>query len=97
MVIAGSAEKLFIGLWVVPGSHADGVFLASGSLWDVRNEFLYASAEAEGMFGKTKPELLLENEEMIAAAKRSAIAALATELGARVRNLRETPAAAKVH
>src|SRR5512145_2171842 len=33
-----------VGLWVVPGTHADGIFLAAGSVWDVRNEFLYATA-----------------------------------------------------
>jgi hypothetical protein len=83
-----------VGLWVVPGTHADGIFLAAGSLWDVRNEFLYATAEAEGTFGRTRPALLLENEEMIAGAKRTAVTALAKELGARIRNLREAPPAA---
>jgi hypothetical protein len=81
-----------VGLWVVPGSHADGIFLASASLWDVRNEFLYATAEAEGTSGKTRPALLLEDEAPIAGAKRTALAALGKELGARVRSLRDGPA-----
>jgi hypothetical protein len=81
-----------VGLWVV-GTHSDGIFLASGSLWDVRNEFLYATAEAEGTLGRTRPALLLEDEEMIAGAKRTALTALANELGSRLRNLREAPPA----
>jgi hypothetical protein len=83
-----------VGLWLVPGSHADGIFLATASLWDVRNEFLYMAAEAEGTFGMTRPALLLEGDEMVVGAKRVALAGLAKELGARVRNLREAPAEA---
>lgn len=83
-----------VGLWIAPGSHAEGFFLASGSLWDVRNEFLYATVEAEGTFGQTRPALLLEDEEVVAGAKRIALASLAKELGARLRNLREAPPAA---
>jgi rhombotail lipoprotein len=106
LIVSGAAEvdrygnwasllyATIVGLWVVPGSHADGIFLASGSLWDVRNEFLYATAEAEGTFGRTRPALLLEDGEAIAGAKRVALSALATELGARLRSLREAPAAA---
>ncbi len=105
MIVAGAAEVdrynnlsallyvTLVGLWVAPGSRADGIFLATGSLWDVRNEFLYATAEAEGVFGKTRPALLLNDGEMVAGAKRAAVAALAKELGARVRNLREAPGA----
>jgi hypothetical protein len=80
-----------VGLWIVPGSHAEGIFLASGSLWDVRNEFLYATAEAEGTSGKTGPAVLLEDEETILGAKRAALAALGKELSVRVRSLREPP------
>lgn len=81
----------FVGMWFVPGSHAEGIFLASASLWDVRNEFLYATAEAEGTSGKTAPVVLLEDEDMIAPAKRTALAALGRELFVRVRSLREPP------
>ncbi len=83
-----------VGFWIVPGTHADAMFLATGSLWDVRNEFLYATAEAEGTSGRTRPFALLEDGEVVAEAKRAAVADLAKELGARVRSLRDAPSAA---
>jgi rhombotail lipoprotein len=83
-----------VGLWVSPGTRADGIFLVNASLWDVRNEFLYASAEAEGTHSRTAPALLLENADMVTDAKRSALASLAKELATRLRNLRHAPAAA---
>jgi len=50
----------------VPGSEADTLFMTSASLWDVKNEFLYLTAEAEAItsdnhiaaFGKRDIELL---------------------------------------
>jgi len=47
---AGSALYwTIIGLFIVPGTSADALFLGSATLWDVRNEYLYASAEAEAI------------------------------------------------
>lgn len=50
----------------VPGSQADSLFLSSATLWDVKNEYLYMTAEAEGVahdryaaaFGKSDKELI---------------------------------------
>jgi hypothetical protein len=83
-----------VGLWIVPGSRADGIFLATASLWDVRNEFLYATAEVEETSGKTRPFALLEEDEVVAVARRNAMGSIAKELANRVRSLREAPTAA---
>lgn len=85
-----------IGCWIVPGSHAEGIFLASASLWDVRNEFLYATAEVEGTSGSTAPAAFLLEDEEVTSAKRTALAALGKELSVRVRSLREPLVAARV-
>lgn len=37
----------------VPGSQADTLFMTHASLWDVRNEFLYLTAEAEATLKNT--------------------------------------------
>lgn len=85
------------GLWVVPGTRADGVFFATGSLWDVRNGFLHAATEAKGTFGAKGPAMLLSDEEVVEGAKRAALTALADELRVRVGSLREpAPVEAKV-
>jgi len=44
-----------VGLWVVPGTHHDALFVVRGGLWDVRNEYLYLTAEAEGLGQRVGP------------------------------------------
>ncbi len=55
----------------VNGSQVDGLFVASATMWDVRNEFLYLTAETEGQasetyapaFGKTDKEIASEAKQ----------------------------------
>lgn len=66
---------------VIPASQADTLFMSNATLWDVRNEYLYLSAEAEGSakdtyaaaWGKKDKDLLDE-------AKTHALANLKGEL-----------------
>jgi hypothetical protein len=76
-----------VGYWIVPGTNADALFLASGTLWDVRNEYLYLSAQAEATEARVGPGGWLEDAHVIAAAKKKALPALREELLKRMRSL----------
>lgn len=39
---------LIIPGFVVPASHSDALLMVRGAMWDVGNEFLYVSVDAEG-------------------------------------------------
>jgi hypothetical protein len=62
----GWTYALLLPTLFVPGSEADTLFITNASLWDVRNEYLYLSAETEATtkktyiaaFGKQDKELL---------------------------------------
>lgn len=64
----GWSYILLIPTFFIRGSQADTLFVTNASLWDVKNEFLYLTAESEGMasdkyaaaFGKNDKELLDE-------------------------------------
>lgn len=53
----------------VQGSEADAIFVTSASLWDVKNGYLYLTAESEGIvkdkyaaaFGKSDKDLMNES------------------------------------
>jgi hypothetical protein len=64
----------------VPGEELDVLFLARASLWDVRNEFLYLSAEAESVSHQKRAPLGIDSREALAEAKKQAIEGLRKEL-----------------
>lgn len=66
-----------IGAYVAPGTHSDALVMIKSSLWDVRNEYLYATEEAEGIVQRIGPALLLDDMKSINQAKQVAI----TEFG----------------
>ena len=49
---AGLSYFLVLPALFVPGSQAETLFMANASLWDVRNEYLYLTAEAEATSNK---------------------------------------------
>lgn len=49
----------------VNGNTADSFFAINASLWDVRNEVLYLSLNAEGEINKNYPALMAENDSVI--------------------------------
>lgn len=65
---AGASYALIVPLLFVPGSKAEVLFVTNAVVWDVKNEFLYLTAEAEATssdtyvaaFGKTDKELYNE-------------------------------------
>jgi len=77
-----------IGGYFAPGTHADALVLIKGAMWDVRNEYLYLTASAEGEAKKIGPAFLLENSESIRLAQEGAIANFEKELVKRMNNLK---------
>lgn len=63
-----------IGAYLAPGTHSDALVMMRSSLWDVRNGYLYATEEAEGMAKRSGPALVLEDVDSIDQAKHVAIA-----------------------
>lgn len=58
--------------WFVPGSDMDSYFKISATMWDVRNEYLYTTVEAESFNHTSKPAFLLEEEALVTKTKNEA-------------------------
>ena len=80
----GFTYLLLITPFFVPGTEADGLFMVNASMWDVRNEYLYLSSEAEGSAKETRPAFFIEEPRIIKAAKSDALSALTKELSNRL-------------
>ena len=76
-----------IGLFVVPGTSADALFLGNATLWDVRNEYLYASAEAEGGEHGIGTPFSVHDDALKAAARAKGMKALGEEIERRLKAL----------
>lgn len=83
----GYTYILLITSLFIPGTQADGLFLANASLWDVRNQYLYLSVEGEGTAKEIKPVLFINEYKIIKSAKSAALAALKTELFSRLERI----------
>ncbi|HEX4923211.1 MAG TPA: hypothetical protein VFV50_03965 [Bdellovibrionales bacterium] len=65
----------------IPGSQADTLFLASATMWDVKNEYLYMTAEAEGFaHDKYAAAFGRSNKELIEEAKLKSLASLREQI-----------------
>lgn len=62
-----------VGAYLVPGTHSDALVMIKASLWDVQNEYLYATEEAEGIAKRIGPAFVLEDVDSIDQAKKVAI------------------------
>jgi hypothetical protein len=76
-----------VGGFVVPASHRDCRFVMQGSLFDVSNEFLYATVESEGEGKIVRPSFIIEDRPAVEKAKREALVNFGPELLARMRSL----------
>ncbi len=78
--------------YVVPASHRDALLLLRGGMWDVGNECLYLSVDAEGEAKTTGPTFLIKDEDARDAAKLAALDSFGAELQKRLLALKgETP------
>lgn len=76
-----------VGAYVAPGTHSDALVMLRSSLWDVRNGYLYATQDAEGMAKKIGPAFLLKDTASIDEAKKVAIADFGAKLTERLMRL----------
>jgi hypothetical protein len=79
---------LLVPALFVPGSEIDALFLTSASLWDVRNQYLYLSAEAEGTAHQTRPGAFMNENAALTESKHDALIALAGEVSTRLAAMR---------
>lgn len=80
----GYSYILLITPFFIPGTEADGLFMANALMWDVRNQYLYLSAESEGTAKEIKPAVYIDEREIIKTAKTAALKALQAELVSRL-------------
>jgi rhombotail lipoprotein len=78
-----------VGLWLAPGTQADGVCFVAASLWDVRSGFLYLAAETRGVVHRRVPYMHLDEVAVADAARKEAVGDLAKELAERLARLKK--------
>jgi hypothetical protein len=83
----GMTYFTIVGAWLIPGTHSDALVMMSGSLWDVRNGYLYATMQTEGEASDFGPAFLLEDYKVVAKAHRAALTGLESEITKRLRNI----------
>lgn len=73
-----------VGMWLVPGTHVDSLFVLDGAMWDVKNQYLYLSVESEGIGSKTGPQMILKDRDSVVEAKKRALESFGLELKKRL-------------
>ncbi len=74
---AAFSYALLLPALFVPGTRADALFIASGTIWDVRNHYLYLASEAEGSASETGSAWKIEESRILKTAKADAVGGLA--------------------
>jgi hypothetical protein len=64
----------------IPGTVADGLFIINASMWDVRNQYLYLSSEAEGKSHVIRPAFFINRTKLFKEAKSDAISELTKDI-----------------
>ncbi len=85
----GPTYALVVTPLFIPGTVVDALFVSHAGLWDVRNEYLYASTEADGMASDTRPAVLAREEPVVSLARERAITDLAASIEQHIKNLSE--------
>ena len=71
----------------VPGSVEDALVITRAAMWDVRNEFLYFTAESESTKKDTSPAAFTDSRKLTAEAKDEAIGQRRVDLVGAIRRL----------
>lgn len=72
---------LLVTPFFIPGSEVDALFMADATMWDVRNEYIYMTTEAEGLIHNTYiPVFRDDDKEIIIKAKKIALAKLKIQI-----------------
>lgn len=81
---------LFLPGYVVPSSHLDALFMMRGAMWDVGNECLYLSVDAEGEAKSRAPTFRVKEGKATESAKGAALDSFGEELQKRMLALKGT-------
>ncbi len=79
---------LILPAYFIPANRRDALFILRGALWDVRNEYLYASVEAEGEGWTQAPLAYVDETDAIEEAKDKALEDFGPELVRRMSRMR---------
>lgn len=52
-----------VPMFLVPGSEVDSLGVISGTLWDTRNQYLYATSYSDALLHKRRPPVFINGEE----------------------------------
>lgn len=80
----GPFYALLVTILIVPGTELDALVMMNASMWDVRNQYLYLSVDAEAMAKQVRPEAWIREQEAVKSAKAEAFGAVRKELGDRI-------------
>jgi rhombotail lipoprotein len=76
------------GIWLVPGSERDSLFEFTGTLWDVKNEYLYFTSESDSRKQVTRPLGFIDDEKIVAESKKIALEAITNEIKNRFKSFK---------
>lgn len=72
---------LLVTPFFIPGSEYEVLYLADATMWDVRNEYIYMTTEAEGLIQDSyAPVFRDDDKEIIVEAKKIALKKLKTQI-----------------
>jgi hypothetical protein len=80
-----------IGAYFAPGTVSEALFIVDGSLWDVRTERLYATQTAEGHSKAVGSAVSVEDKQVLAQAKKSAVDEFSKRMVDELRRLKDAP------
>lgn len=81
------AYAFFFPLFFTPGTDVDYLVMTSASMWDTDTNYLYLSAQSEGLAKETSPELLVKEENVLESAKTQSLNALKKAIITHMRSL----------
>lgn len=81
------AYAFFFPLFFAPGTDVDYLVMTSASMWDTDTNYIYLSAQSEGLAKETSPELLVKEENVLESAKNQALNSLKKALITHMRSL----------
>ncbi len=92
--VAAALYITIVGTYIIPGTHIDSLFIMNGALWDVRNQYLYLTAESEGLGSTLGPISLVKSKPAISTAKKNAVESFRPEFLKRMKSLKAQQAVA---
>jgi hypothetical protein len=76
-----------VPMFLVPATREEALFVSRAALWDVRNEFLYMTAESESVQGQRRPLVFIDSKEVVDDARKDSLRLLIQEVSKRMSSL----------